>query len=833
VLSSYTQLGVQVAPVVGDPNPTQVATILTSAGTAPTITPATSAVSGNTPTLTINGSGFDTGGTNYVTLYTKAGSVYTPLPFGVIASTNTSQGIQHITVTSSQLIVKLAGPLPLGDIYATVVTDGLSSDYQQIASVSTYGPVLTTTTTPLSQSPTVLTIEGVGFNASGLNTVTLYTGDNHETQLPASQIASVIANSATQLTVVLNTGTTLQAGMLWAAVTSRGALGDTKQIANVVASQPTVDFSSHNLSTTGTTLVIAGAYFSGTPTVTLSQFKGAISGLVTHVTVDSATQLTVTIDPTQLPVWTLPWQIPWQLYATVASSSATSSEVQVATVGSASPAPTIDRKTNGISVNATQLIITGTNFDASHGGSNTVWLSSGTVQSVAATSSTRLVVTLNPAVHPLTPGPIMATVTVNGMTSSQVQVATAGSSDPFDSTIGLYDPTASKFYLRNSNSAGDANKAFLYGPAGSNWIAIVGDWNGDGISTPGLYDRSAGKFYLRNSNSPGDATNAFLFGPGGNNWTPLAGDWTGHGVDTIGLYDPAASKFYLRNSNSSGDADKAFLYGPAGSNWIAIVGDWNGDGISTPGLYDQSGGKAYLRNANSQGDANIAFLYGPSGNTWNPIVGDWTGRGADSIGLYESSVGKFFLRNSNTTGDANIAFLYGPAGNQWTPVIGHWIAASSSANALTTTTNTTVSAETATLTHTELDTIASEAIRRWLASGVDADAAAKLEAARIEIANLTGSRLAAIEDGVIYLDSTAAGHGWFVDSTPSSDEEYTATATGVAMRANSSTAAVDHIDLLTVVERELGEIAGLDDLTDCVIHNQIGAGIRSSRLAAC
>ena len=49
------------------------------------------------------------------------------------------------------------------------------------------------------------------------------------------------------------------------------------------------------------------------------------------------------------------------------------------------------------------------------------------------------------------------------------------------------------------------------------------------------------------------------------------------------------------------------------------------------------------------------------------------------------------------------------------------------------------------------------------------------------IANLTGPKLAVIENGVIYLDRTAAGHGWFVDSTPSSDEEYTATATGVAM----------------------------------------------------
>jgi hypothetical protein len=38
--------------------------------------------------------------------------------------------------------------------------------------------------------------------------------------------------------------------------------------------------------------------------------------------------------------------------------------------------------------------------------------------------------------------------------------------------------------------------------------------------------------------------------------------------------------------------------------------------------------------------------------------------------------------------------------------------------------------------------------------------------------------------------------------------------------------------LLTVVEQELGEFAGLGDLTDCIVGNEIGARIRSSLLAA-
>jgi len=45
-------------------------------------------------------------------------------------------------------------------------------------------------------------------------------------------------------------------------------------------------------------------------------------------------------------------------------------------------------------------------------------------------------------------------------------------------TIGLYDPIASNFFLRNSNSTGVADLFFGYGAAGGGWIPITGDWDG-------------------------------------------------------------------------------------------------------------------------------------------------------------------------------------------------------------------------------------------------------------------------------------------------------------------------------------------------------------------
>ncbi len=43
-----------------------------------------------------------------------------------------------------------------------------------------------------------------------------------------------------------------------------------------------------------------------------------------------------------------------------------------------------------------------------------------------------------------------------------------------------------------------------HGIAG-NWKPIVGDWNGDGKDTVGLYDPTTTRFYLKNSNSHGYA----------------------------------------------------------------------------------------------------------------------------------------------------------------------------------------------------------------------------------------------------------------------------------------------------------------------------------------
>jgi hypothetical protein len=147
---------------------------------------------------------------------------------------------------------------------------------------------------------------------------------------------------------------------------------------------------------------------------------------------------------------------------------------------------------------------------------------------------------------------------------------------PGINTVGLYNPAEGFLFLKNTNSGGDADIAFQFGPGGAGLEPLVGDWNGDGVDTIGLYDSGTGVFFLRNTNSAGPADLAFQFGPGGAGLEPLVGDWNGDGVDTIGLYDPVTGVFFLRNTNTGGVADVAFQFGPGGAGFIPLVGDWDG-----------------------------------------------------------------------------------------------------------------------------------------------------------------------------------------------------------------------------------------------------------------
>lgn len=229
-------------------------------------------------------------------------------------------------------------------------------------------------------------------------------------------------------------------------------------------------------------------------------------------------------------------------------------------------------------------------------------------------------------------------------------------------TIGVYRPTNSTFYLRNSNSIGFADLVIPYGAVGDQ--PLVGDWDGNGTTTIGVYRPSTSTFYLRNSNSFGFADITITYGAAGD--TPVVGDWDGNGTTTIGVFRPGSNTFYLRNSNVFGPPDIVLSFGAPGD--LPLVGDWNGDGTVTVGLFRPSGNFFFLRNSNTLGPPDVIIQFGAAGDL--PIAGDWDGNGTMTIGLYRPAANLFFLRNSNTPGPPDITLPFGAPGDK--PIVGNW-----------------------------------------------------------------------------------------------------------------------------------------------------------------
>jgi hypothetical protein len=405
-------------------------------------------------------------------------------------------------------------------------------------------------------------------------------------------------------------------------------------------------------------------------------------------------------------------------------------------------------------------------------------------------------------------------------------------------TPGLYDPASATFFLRNTNQAGPADSSFVYGPAGQNWIPLAGDWTGSGTTTVGLYDPSTSVFFLRDSNSAGAADITFQFGPAGlkTPWIPLTGDWTDTGTTSVGLYDPATGTFYLKDSNSAGPADMTFIYGPGNQGWLPIAGDWDGNGTTTVGLYNPTTGTFYLKNTNSSGPADLTFNYGPGGQGWRPLAGVWNGS-TTTVGVYDPATGTFYLKDTNSAGPADLTFNYGPGGQGWTPLVGSWVASQGESLQAARSTGVApalVNADATGLTAGVLSPIVQQAIARWAAAGAPSTTLAQMANTQLVVGDLPNGELAHESPGQIVIDRTAAGYGWFVDPTPGNDQEFAADTSDTQLHAVDPQA-VDRIDLLTVVEHELGIVAGLKDLdssTTDLMSGQLAAGIRRVPTAA-
>jgi len=239
-------------------------------------------------------------------------------------------------------------------------------------------------------------------------------------------------------------------------------------------------------------------------------------------------------------------------------------------------------------------------------------------------------------------------------------------------TVGLFDPATARFFFKDLDVDGVADRMLRFGTPGGRAFPLAGDWNGDGRTTVGLYDPATATFVLKNTLLPGPADIVFRVDSPSAGALPIAGDWNGDGKDGVGLYDPATATFYLKNSLVGSGFDVVFRFGTPRGGQIPVAGDWNGDGRDGVGLYDPRTATFTLKDALVAGPADQTLRFGTPGGPQKPFAGDWDGDGKDGVGLYDPRTGTVQLVNTLRRGAVDAVFRFGPPRNAWVPLAGEW-----------------------------------------------------------------------------------------------------------------------------------------------------------------
>ena len=105
---------------------------------------------------------------------------------------------------------------------------------------------------------------------------------------------------------------------------------------------------------------------------------------------------------------------------------------------------------------------------------------------------------------------------------------------------------------------------------------------------------------------------------------------------------------------------------------------------------------------------------------------------------------------------------------------------------------------------------------------------------QIVVGNLGTSILGLEAGGVITINQTAAGYNWYVGAGSASNQSFALAGPGGESIAAPGSAAASEVDLLTVLEHELGHVIGLADNAEAgdLMDITLGLGVRRAPTSA-